>query len=108
GISFYTFESMSYTIDVYRGELKAVRSWYRYAFFVSYFPHLIAGPIVRPMDFLPQIDRRPMLQREQLEYALMLIFRGLFKKIVLADFLAKFANPAFNDPSANGSVGALI
>src|SRR5262249_15148868 len=70
GISFYTFESMSYAIDVYQGKLKAVRSWYRFAFFVSYFPHLIAGPIVRPVDFLPQIDRRATLSVDDLESAL--------------------------------------
>jgi len=57
GISFYTFQSMSYTIDVYRGAISAERSWVRFAFFVAFFPQLVAGPIVRPSDFLPQLDR---------------------------------------------------
>ena len=108
GISFYTFESMSYTIDVYQGKLKAIRSWYKYAFFVSYFPHLVAGPIVRPVDFMPQVERRATLKREQLEEGLILVFRGLAKKIVLADFLAKYANAAFEGPTNLSFVTALL
>jgi D-alanyl-lipoteichoic acid acyltransferase DltB (MBOAT superfamily) len=108
GISFYTFESMSYVIDVYQGKLPALRSWYRFAFFVSYFPHLIAGPIVRPVDFVPQIDRRAQLWRADLESALVLIFRGLFKKIVIADFVAKYANAAFTRPSSLDAWTALL
>jgi alginate O-acetyltransferase complex protein AlgI len=108
GISFYTFESMSYVMDVYRGDLKAVRSWYRYSFFVAYFPHLIAGPIVRPHDFLPQIDRRPRLSRADLESALLLIFRGMFKKIVIADYLATYANDAFSHPERSSGPFALL
>ena len=99
GISFYTFESMSYVIDVYQGKIKALRSWYRYSFFVAYFPHLIAGPIIRPVDFLPQIDRRASLKHADFEYGLMLIFRGLLKKIVLGDFLATYAIAAFDKPT---------
>lgn len=108
GISFYTFESMSYTIDVYQGKLKAIRSWYKYAFFVSYFPHLVAGPIVRPVDFMPQVERRATLKREQLEEGLVLVFRGLAKKIVFADFLAKYANAAFEAPGHLSFVSALL
>jgi alginate O-acetyltransferase complex protein AlgI len=108
GISFYTFESMSYVIDVYRGDLPAVRSWYRYSFFVAYFPHLIAGPIVRPHDFLPQIDRRAKLTRPDFEQALLLIFRGMFKKIVLADYIATFANQSFSQPELSTGPFALL
>jgi alginate O-acetyltransferase complex protein AlgI len=108
GISFYTFESMSYVVDVYQGKLRALRSWYRFAFFVAYFPHLIAGPIVRPVDFVPQIDRRAQLWRSDLESALFLIFRGLFKKIVIADFVAKYANEAFRNPAGLNAWSALL
>ncbi len=108
GISFYTFESMAYVIDVYRGELKAIRSWYRYSFFVAYFPHLIAGPIVRPHDFLPQIDRRARLSTADFESALLLVFRWMFKKIVLADFLSVYANEAFGHPDRSNALFALL
>src|SRR5262245_31576651 len=75
GISFYTFESLAYVIDVYRGALPAERSWTRYACFVAFFPHLIAGPIVRPAVFLPQLDPKSPLSQESLEVGLSLIFQ---------------------------------
>ncbi len=87
GISFYTFQTMSYSIDVYRGLLKPERSLMRFSFFVGYFPQLIAGPIVRAVDFLPQIGRRPFLSRDQVSRALWLIGIGLFKKVVIADYI---------------------
>src|SRR5262249_53242719 len=98
GISFYTFESMSYTIDVYRGLIPAEKRWHRFAFFVSYFPHLIAGPILRPREFLPQLDQKPWIDLATFEEALYLIAKGLIKKIVLADLLGTFADKAFNHP----------
>ena len=94
GISFYTFEALSYTIDVYRGKIPAERRWSRLAFLVSFFPHLIAGPIVRAATFFPQMDRPPRLPRERLEQGLFLISTGLFKKMLLADTLAIFADRA--------------
>ena len=108
GISFYTFESLSYTIDVYRGIIPAQRSWYRFAFFVSYFPHLIAGPILRAGQFIPQLDAKPVVDVPALEDALVRIFRGLFKKIVLADYLAIFADRAFDSPSSTDMVSAWL
>jgi D-alanyl-lipoteichoic acid acyltransferase DltB (MBOAT superfamily) len=108
GISFYTFESLSYTIDVYRGIIPAQRSWYRFAFFVSYFPHLIAGPILRAGQFIPQLDGKPVVDVPALEDALVRIFRGLFKKIVLADYLAVFADRAFDSPSSTDMVSAWL
>ncbi len=108
GISFYTFESMSYTIDVYRGQIKAERSWHKFALFVAYFPHLIAGPILRPHQFLPQLDAKPKINAEQLEAGLFTIAQGLFKKIVLADFLANYADQAFSHPLAVDPVSAWI
>jgi alginate O-acetyltransferase complex protein AlgI len=108
GISFYTFQSMSYTIDVYRKRIQAERSWYRFAFFVSFFPQLIAGPIVRGRDFLPQTYHKPKLNQAALEEALFRIFRGLFKKIVLSGFLAIYADRAFDSPGDISSLTAWV
>ncbi|HEX5051262.1 MAG TPA: MBOAT family O-acyltransferase [Planctomycetota bacterium] len=108
GISFYTFQTLSYTIDVYRGDLPAAKSWWDFSFFVAFFPQLVAGPIVRAADFLPQVPRRPTLSAEELTSGLHLIMRGLVKKIVLADFLGGLADHAFNAPSATGALGAWV
>src|SRR5262249_8142602 len=87
GISFYTFETISYVVDVYRGRVRAERNLLDYALFILFFPHLVAGPIVRPRDFLPQLrqPRRISWSRGQLGVQLFLL--GLFKKAVLADHL---------------------
>ncbi|MBF0625525.1 MAG: MBOAT family protein [Magnetococcales bacterium] len=103
GISFYTFQTMSYTIDVYRGTLAAEHSWVRFMFFVAFFPQLTAGPIVRAAQFLPQTRQSPSWDLDTVENALFLIFRGLGKKIVLADSLALHADLAF-DPAAGADV----
>jgi D-alanyl-lipoteichoic acid acyltransferase DltB (MBOAT superfamily) len=108
GISFYTFESMSYVIDVYRGELRPEHSWPRYACFVAFFPHLIAGPIVRPGVFFPQLDRKTGLERRSFDVGLFLIFQGLFKKVVLADFLATFADAGFDHPAQASALTAVL
>lgn len=108
GISFYTFQSLAYTIDVYRGEIKAVRFWPKFSFFISYFPHIIAGPIIRPHYFLPQLDKKPSLSFAQVDSALMYIFRGLIKKIVFGDFLANFADSAFNHPESSDLLNSWI
>jgi alginate O-acetyltransferase complex protein AlgI len=89
GISFFTFESMSYVIDVHRGELQPHRSYLRYLLFVAFFPHLVAGPIVRPRDLLPQLERQPALTRAMGGEALFLIAVGLLKKLVISDQLAQ-------------------
>ena len=88
GISFFTFESMSYVIDVYRRELKPHRSYFRYLLFVCFFPHLVAGPIVRPRDLLPQFEAEPKLTRLDGAEGLFLIAIGLLKKIVISDQLS--------------------
>lgn len=108
GISFYTFEALSYTIDVYRRKISAERDYARLAFLVSFFPHLIAGPIVRASAFFPQIGRRAHLSIEEFELSLFLIATGFFKKIVLADGLAPFADGAFGDPQHTGTVATWI
>jgi D-alanyl-lipoteichoic acid acyltransferase DltB (MBOAT superfamily) len=87
GISFFTFESMSYVIDVYRGDIAAHDSYLEYLTFVAFFPHLVAGPIVRPRDLLPQLSRAPVWHERQASQALLLIATGLLKKLAIADYL---------------------
>lgn len=99
GISFFTFQSLSYTIDVYRGELKALDNMLDYAFFVTFFPQMVAGPIVRAADFLPQIRRFPYVSREDFGRASYLIATGLFKKAVISDYIsANFVDRVFDSP----------
>jgi len=95
GISFYTFQSMSYAIDVYRGEVEPTRDLVDFALFVAFFPQLVAGPIMRARDLLPQIqaDRRPTWDAVMSGFNLAMW--GLFKKVVIADNLAQIANPIF-------------
>src|SRR2546423_4361442 len=85
GISFYTFHSLSYTLDIYRGVLKPTKSLRDFVLAVSFFPQLVAGPIVRAGDFLPQLVRPPTLRAGQFFWGLLLMTLGLFEKIVLAD-----------------------
>src|SRR5882762_863778 len=87
GISFYTFHSLSYTLDIYRGVLKPTRSLRDFILAVSFFPQLVAGPIVRAGDFLPQLAHPPRLKTNQFMWGLALMTLGLFEKIVLADTL---------------------
>ena len=89
GISFYTFQSMSYVIDVYRRDIKPTRNLIEFAAFVSFFPHLVAGPIMRPTTLLPQVARAGKFDLQQFYQGVYLIFWGLTKKVVVADNLAK-------------------
>jgi D-alanyl-lipoteichoic acid acyltransferase DltB (MBOAT superfamily) len=99
GISFYTFQTLSYSIDVYRKQIEPCRSLLDFGFFVSFFPQLVAGPIVRAKDFIPQLHRPYSLTRPEFGMALFWILNGLLKKVWLADYLAVnlvdriFANP---------------
>ena len=88
GISFYTFETISYSIDVYRRKIQPTRNYLHFLLFVSFFPHLVAGPIVRGADFLPQLDKPPTLPPGMGERGLFLVCLGLLKKVAIADFLA--------------------
>lgn len=112
GISFYTFHGLSYVIDVYKKRISAEKNFVEYAVFVSYFPLLVAGPIERATHLLPQIKVKRNFNYDQAISGLYQILWGLFKKIVIADNCAHFANEIFNDPgSYNGStlvVGALF
>src|SRR5438270_5843573 len=103
GISFYTFHSLSYTLDIYRGVLQPTRSLRDFVLAVSFFPQLVAGPIVRAGDFLPQLVRPPALRTGQFLWGLLLMTHGLFEKVVLADtLLAESADRIF------GYAGPLI
>jgi D-alanyl-lipoteichoic acid acyltransferase DltB (MBOAT superfamily) len=99
GISFYTFQCMSYAIDVYRGDLKPVRNLIDFGFYVSFFPQLVAGPIVRAADFIPQIFQPYRLARAEFGLAVFWILNGLAKKMILGDYIAvNFIDRVFADP----------
>lgn len=109
GISFYTFQTLSYTIDVFRRRIPTEHSFLRFAFFVAYFPQLVAGPIVRASDFLPQTHKRPFFSRQQASRALWLISIGIFKKVCIADVLGvNVVERVFNDPYLVSSWDVLI
>jgi alginate O-acetyltransferase complex protein AlgI len=100
GISFYTFQTMSYSIDLFRGKLKPVKSLLDFGFYVSFFPQLVAGPIVRAADFIPQLYQEYKLTKAQFGIAMFWIVNGLLKKMLLADYLAvNFIDRVFDDPS---------
>ena len=108
GISFYTFQTMSYTIDVYRGEIEAEKHFGHYALFVTFFPQLVAGPIERPKDLIPQLKQHHTLCRNDLFEGFRLLLRGYGKKVLIADFLAQFVDQAYGQVSAcDGSTLAI-
>lgn len=100
GISFFTFQSMSYIIDLYRGKVQPLGRWVDYLFYISFFPQLVAGPIVRARDFIPQIRQRPLIvSRAQFGEGFWLILCGLFKKAVISDFISlNFVDRIFDNP----------
>jgi alginate O-acetyltransferase complex protein AlgI len=102
GISFYTFEAINYTVDVYRGTLRAERDLSRFLLFILFFPHLVAGPIVRARDFLPQVGRRKRWSWLRAHAGCRLIVLGLIKKLAIADRMAEYASPIFAQPGAFG------
>ena len=108
GISFYTFQSMSYTIDVYRGELRATRSLRDFALFVSFFPQLVAGPIERATALLPQVQQPRRVTRADWEEGLLLFGLGLFRKVTIADPAGSIADTYFADPAAFSSVQLAV
>ena len=98
GISFYTFQTLSYVIDVYKGEVEPERNFFKYATFVSFFPQLVAGPIERTRNLLPQIDCEHTFTYEKASYGIKLMAWGFFKKIVIADNLGVMVDVVFNHP----------
>jgi alginate O-acetyltransferase complex protein AlgI len=98
GISFYTFQSISYIVDVYRKEIAATKNMVDYAFYMTFFPHLVAGPIVRAKDFLPQIYNYTIIDSAVFKESFFRIITGLVKKLFIADYLAKYADLVYTSP----------
>jgi alginate O-acetyltransferase complex protein AlgI len=103
GISFYTFEAISYVVDVYRGKIAPLTSLRDYMLYILFFPHLLAGPIVRSHDFVPQLHRTKRFSWLRLEVGVRLFLFGLFKKAVIADWMAGLIDPVFATPESYSS-----
>ena len=108
GISFYTFQTMSYTIDAYRGDIVPERSLLRVMLFVSYFPQLVAGPIIRPQQFLPSLSAAWVLRADRLRSGFHLALVGLCKKVLIADSVAPMVNAVLNDPQGQSSTAIML
>lgn len=109
GISFFVFETMSYTIDIYRREIEPAKNFLDFAFFVCFFPKFVAGPIVRAKDFLPQINQKLTLTKIQASSALFLIIGGLIKKSVISDYISiNFVDRVFDAPNSYTSIENLL
>jgi D-alanyl-lipoteichoic acid acyltransferase DltB (MBOAT superfamily) len=108
GISFFTFQSMGYTIDVYRGQFQAEKNFIKFATFVAFFPQLIAGPIERAKSLLPQLQRPRQICADDISDGLSLFIVGLFKKIALADFLAIYVDRIYDNPTNYGGLSLIF
>jgi alginate O-acetyltransferase complex protein AlgI len=108
GISFFTFMAISYVVDVYRGDFE-IASWTDVFLYLSFFPHLVAGPIVRPAELIPQLDERRDERHVDVAGAAWLILGGLFKKVVISSYLAsQIVDPVFGDPTRRSATDALF
>lgn len=108
GISFYTFQTLSYVVDVYRGRVRAEKHFGIYATFISFFPQLVAGPIERTENLLPQIKSRKTFDYQKAEYGLQMMLWGYFKKLVIADNLAVYVDKIYNSVTSYSGVSLLI
>jgi D-alanyl-lipoteichoic acid acyltransferase DltB (MBOAT superfamily) len=108
GISFYTFQSMAYTIDAYRGDIVPERSLLRLLTFVTYFPQLVAGPIIRPQHLLPFLDSPFQIRSEKIRSGFHLALVGLCKKVLIADSVAPVVDAILNDPSGQSSMAIIF
>ena len=109
GISFFVFQSMSYTIDVYRGEIKPLERWIDYIFYLSFFPQLVAGPIVRAKDFIPQIRKPVEVSESMFGRAVGLIIIGLIKKAIISDYISlNFVDRIFDEPALYSGFECLL
>ncbi|NLU51715.1 MAG: MBOAT family protein [Clostridiaceae bacterium] len=108
GISFYTFQTLSYTIDVYRGDIEAERDFFTFALYVSFFPQLVAGPIERSTNLLPQFYRYYDFDAKRVSSGLRLMLFGFFKKVVIADRLAVIVNTVYNNYTSYNGVYYII
>lgn len=108
GLSFHVFQSLSYVIEVFRKKHPAEKNFFIYALYVMFFPQLVAGPIERPQHLLPQLHQEHSFEYQRVTDGLKMMFRGMFKKIVIADRLALFTVPIFNHPSGYEGPALLI
>ena len=108
GISFYTFQTMSYSLDVYRGKIKSTKHFLDFALFVAYFPQLVAGPIERASNLLPRILNKRKVNYEQIFRGIFLIFWGFFKKIAIADGVAGSVNSVYNTTGVVSSLDVVL
>lgn len=108
GISFYTFQAIGYILDVYRGDLRAERNFMTYALFVSFFPQLVAGPIERAKNLLPQFHYRHIFDAEKVRHGLYLMAWGFFMKLCIADAVAPYVNAVYNNVSSHNGVSIWL
>lgn len=108
GISFHTFQSMSYTIDAYYGNIKTERSFVRFLTFVSFFPQLVAGPIERASNLLPQLQSTPQIREQDITDGLSLFLVGFFKKVALADYLALYVDKVYTAPGQHNAPALFL
>ncbi len=109
GISFFTFQTISYTVDVYRGKLDPVKNIIDFGFYVSFFPQLVAGPIVRASEFIPQLYEKYSLSKREFGHALFLIIKGLIKKMVISDYISvNFVDRVFDAPELYSGAENLL
>ncbi len=108
GISFYTFQTLSYVIDVYRGNIKTEKNFFFYALFVSFFPQLVAGPIERPENLIPQLKEGHAWSSENAIIGAKFMIVGFFKKICVADLVSVYVNSVYNSPESAGAIGIVI
>ncbi|PWH85550.1 MBOAT family O-acyltransferase [Brumimicrobium oceani] len=109
GVSFFTFSSIGYIVDVYRKEVPPIKNVFHYSFFISFFPHLILGPIVRAKEFVPQISKPYSLNKDEFGWAIFQILKGIFKKLVLADYIAvHFIDKIVDSPESYPGFVSLV
>ena len=107
GISFYTFQTLSYTLDIYRKKLKPQKNIVDFALFVAFFPQLVAGPIVRAVDFLPQLDKKRLWSSVPVKACLLLFLIGFIKKTVISDNLSFTIDQVFSDPESYSNLAII-
>lgn len=108
GISFYTFQALSYMIDVYRKEIPVMKNFVKFALYIAFFPQLVAGPIVKAKEFLPQLEETRKISLRRLNDGLQIFLFGMFKKVVIADHLSVFVDDVFRVPTAYSSVSVWL
>ena len=108
GISFYTFQSMCYTIDIYYGKLKPSKDFFEFSLYVTFFPQLVAGPIVRAKDFIPQLKQNNYFKNINFQLAANYFVLGLVKKVLIADNIAQISDPFFANPDQYGTLATWI